>query len=315
MHCTTTEFVLQAVAKPRNSARLYYASGLVIDSEIEFPEFWPLSPDGRVADVRLRIGDVPEHLPDGRVVDDSCQSAGGDVLLSNGDVRILIRDGREIIMATGARPAFARAVLLADPLATLFQQRGLLPLHASVIEVDGKAVAFAAPAGSGKSTLLASLHGRGHGMLCDDLCIVEKAAGRFVVHASFPVLKLRGDAIGAAGKGVEKQADDVPGTGKYFFKVTNGFEPRSLPLAAIYFLEWSRATSPPTIRELPRFEAFKALAASTFYGALLPRMGEEDPLMTASAALTRSVAMFSFARPRDFDRIEESVALLELHLA
>ncbi|MCH7554884.1 MAG: TetR family transcriptional regulator, partial [Proteobacteria bacterium] len=182
-----------------------------------------------------------------------------------------------------------------------FLQRGLLPLHASVIEVDGKAVAFAAPSGSGKSTLLACLHGRGHGMLCDDLCIVEEAAGRFVVHASFPVLKLRGDAIAAAGKGIEKQADDVPGTGKYFFKVTNGFEPRSLPLAAIYFLEWSRATSPPTIRELPRFEAFKALAASIFYGALLPRMGEEDPLMTASAALTRSVGTFSFARPREFD--------------
>ena len=305
---------MAGAARSRLALRSYYVSSLVFDSEIEVPEFWPVGPGEREPDVRLRVGDVPASLPDAEAVDDTCQRAGDDVLLTYGEVRFLIRGGREIVMAPGPTLPYARAVLLADPLAILFQQRGLLPIHASAIEVAGKSVAFAAPAGSGKSTLLACLHGRGYTMLCDDLCIVETVRGRFVAHASFPILKLRDDAVAMVGGRVRNRAEALPGPNKHFFRVTEGFGPRSPPLSAIYFLRWSRRRAAPAIRKLRRFDAFKALAHSIFYGALLPRVGSDDPLMTASADLVRSVGTFAFARPRDLDRIDESVELLERHL-
>lgn len=236
----------------RSSPRFYRVSGLIIGSEIDIPELGPVACDGGEPDARLRLGDVPTELPGAHDEEDGCQWSGGDVLLTYGDTRFLVRDGREIIVEPGARDGFARVVLLANPLSVLFQQRGLLPVHASAVMVAGKAVAFAAPTGGGKSTLLAWLLDRGFTMMSDDLCIVEQSEAGFAVRPSFPVVKLRGDVVARAGKWLVRHGEALPAPNKHLFTMSDGFTPDPAPLAAIYFLRWSPDGSAPAIRRLTR---------------------------------------------------------------
>jgi hypothetical protein len=49
-----------------------------------------------------------------------------------------------------------------------------LALHASVVDVDGRAVAFLGASRQGKSTLAAALARRGHTLLSDDCCAAER---------------------------------------------------------------------------------------------------------------------------------------------
>ena len=70
-----------------------------------------------------------------------------------------------------------------------------LALHASVVNVDGRAVAFLGASGQGKSTLAASLARRGHTVLSDDCCILCRTATGFDVSPTYPGLRLFPESI------------------------------------------------------------------------------------------------------------------------
>jgi hypothetical protein len=91
--------------------------------------------------------------------------------------------------------------LLGSAFGFLCHQRGVLPLHASCLEIDGRAVAFAGPSGTGKSTLAASLMARGHRLIADDITVVDLVAdgGPPMVLPSFPRMKLWRDSLDALG--------------------------------------------------------------------------------------------------------------------
>lgn len=69
---------------------------------------------------------------------------------------------------------------------------GLLPMHASAVEVDGRAYLLAGRAGAGKSTLTAELLGNGARLIGDDLSVLTPpAAGRgFEVLRGRPAMRL-----------------------------------------------------------------------------------------------------------------------------
>lgn len=69
--------------------------------------------------------------------------------------------------------------------------RGLLPLHASSIVVDGKAWLIAGKGGAGKSTLTADLLAMGSCFLADDLTVLAvKEAGQIVAFRGRPSIRL-----------------------------------------------------------------------------------------------------------------------------
>lgn len=64
--------------------------------------------------------------------------------------------------------------------------RGLMPMHATAIEIDGKAILLAGKAGAGKSTLAAELIIAGAHLISDDLTVLDQ-------HATYAVpVALRG---------------------------------------------------------------------------------------------------------------------------
>jgi hypothetical protein len=82
------------------------------------------------------------------------------------------------------------AHLLSTVLAFWLQRGGILPLHASSVAVDGRAVAFLAQAQAGKSTLAAAFVQDGCPLLADDFLPVERCGDAFVGRPGHPQLRM-----------------------------------------------------------------------------------------------------------------------------
>src|SRR5215213_168075 len=148
----------------------YTVFGLRVRSALELPELFQAKGEGE-PDVRIETGsiDAPESAP-------GLSARDGGLLLTVADAgRFLISQGRTIRVEAlnGVDPRNVRLFLLGSAFGALLHQRGLLPLHANAIEVDGTAVAFMGASGAGKSTLAAWFHDRGYRIIADDVCVVR----------------------------------------------------------------------------------------------------------------------------------------------
>jgi hypothetical protein len=81
------------------------------------------------------------------------------------------------------------------PSALCFTRRGDLALHASGVEVDGRALLFVAPGRFGKTTLAAACVAAGHRLLTEDLACVRLWPQPSVLPGP-PLLRLRPDVRG-----------------------------------------------------------------------------------------------------------------------
>jgi hypothetical protein len=183
----------------------YRLCALKIESDVDLPELAPW--DGLVdsaADVAIRLGEVPSRLAAPDHVAPIFQTRGHAeyLLILPGSGRVLVRRGAEVTvdLEPGANATDARAIITTSILAVLWHQRGLLPLHASVVATRGRALALAGPAASGKSTLAALLSAKGLGIVTDDVCVVDAwADGNVTVLPVSPHLRLWRDALDYLG--------------------------------------------------------------------------------------------------------------------
>ena len=94
-----------------------------------------------------------------------------------------------------------RLFLLGSAFGVLLHQRGLLPLHANAIEIDGRAVAFMGPSGAGKSTLAAWFHDRAFRVIADNVCAISRnSEGRRQAAPGLPRLRLWAEALELMGR-------------------------------------------------------------------------------------------------------------------
>ena len=171
----------------------YSGFGLTFDSEWPCPVF---APGAGPADVRIRVGPVPEGLERPVVRGVMFEAEANRILLNvRGTARFLIEDGREITVepAHGVAEESVR-VFLTPALGVLLLQRGAFVLHAAACASPRGAVLLAGSSGRGKSTLLAALLARGHRMLADDVSAIGlDAAGHPIAHPAFSRLGLLAD--------------------------------------------------------------------------------------------------------------------------
>lgn len=97
-----------------------------------------------------------------------------------------------------ADPAFVAVVVAGLVVSFLLNMAGDAVLHASAVEVDGRAVAFAGVSGSGKSTIAALLCGAGARLVTDDVLRLGEADGPACVGGA-PQIRLRSGAEWALG--------------------------------------------------------------------------------------------------------------------
>ena len=287
-------------------ATRYRLFGLDIDSEIPLDEL-ERADAPEIGDVRIVRG------ADGPVTGDPGIRAAGEALIFTVPAlaRYTVTGGARIAVeqAPGASARNVRLFLLGSAFGMLLHQRGLLPLHANAVEIDGRAVAFCGPSGSGKSTLAAWFHDSGHRILADDVCVIRFAGGVAMAQAGLPRLRLWGDAL---SKGGRDAADFVPSfddMDKYDVP-TREVRSDALPLGAVYRLGREAAGG---LQRLSGAVAVEALVANIYRGEYLRLAGGGDRHFRDCVALARAVPVFAAGRAWGFDRFDEEASLLEAH--
>ncbi|MEA3003034.1 MAG: hypothetical protein QOH81_1822 [Sphingomonadales bacterium] len=291
---------------------LYAVFGLRIRSEIALPELPAAATEG-APHVEIRFGgtEAPDEGPAGYSVSDA------GTLLRIADVgRFLIRDGREILVepAPDASARNLRLFLLGSALGALLHQRGLLPLHANAIELDGRAVAFSGHSGAGKSTIAAWFHDRGHRILSDDVCVIGfDEAGRALAYPGIPRLRLWREALEASGRTAGEYDRSFDAMDKYDVP-SERRSPAPLPLAAIYLLRQAEeGTGAASIERLQGVDSVETLISNTYRGAYLKTIGRTGEHLAACLRIARMVPVFRAARLWGFDRFEEQALRLDAH--
>lgn len=122
----------------------------------------------------------------------SCQDGSAYLRWQNLFEFVVSPDGCSIVgrhMDRATSSSF-ETYLLGHVLSFAMVRRGLEPLHATVVTVDGDAIAFVGDSGFGKSTLAAAFLGAGHQLLTDDLLVVQESSNQVYACQGPPRIKL-----------------------------------------------------------------------------------------------------------------------------
>lgn len=295
------------------STRVYSVFGLTVRSELDLPELFPAEHSGD-PDVEVRIGTLAEP-------------AGAPGLTGKGDMllltipklaRYLIRAGCEIVVDPEAAvpERNVRLYLLGSAFGALLHQRGLLPLHANAVEIDGKAVAFMGESGAGKSTLATWFHDRGFRVIADDVCVVQFGA-EGVVHAcpGLPRVRLGEEVLAASGREASAFPRSYVGDEdfrKYDVSVDANAAREPREVRAAFVLAKGDSFN---VERLSGLDAASAMFDHTYRGAYVSRVEGHGAHWTAAVALLRTVPVYRVSRIWDMARLDGQCELILKFLA
>jgi hypothetical protein len=194
------------------------------------------------------------------------------------------------VWATWSEPltlADTATYLLGPVLGFVMLLRGIVCLHASAIAIGDEAIALLGPAGSGKSTTAAAFAERGYSVLAEDMVTLDDRCDRFLVRPGYPCIRLWPAAVKALYGSETYLPRLTPNWDKCYLELSERFQAKPLPLAAIYHLgERHHDTRAPYVETLDRMEGLMALVANTYATKLMdkPMRAREFDLLTRVVA-------------------------------
>jgi hypothetical protein len=167
------------------------------------------------------------------------------------------------IMCDAAVPEIDRDSLFVGPImGAILRLRGTLVLHASAVEVDGRAVAFVGQKTSGKSTHAAAFMRRGHRVLADDMAALVQDDAGFRVESGYSRIRVRPGTAELIATDYETRLDPVYSfLHSFYAPLADAFHAGSLPLAAFYLLERGDSVR---VRPLQPLQSLPLLGQNTF---------------------------------------------------
>jgi hypothetical protein len=284
---------------------------------------------GTEVDVEIRLKEKPCSLP---IFSDSStifytspyKNAEGNPILRVGDLDknyliffysdglrfAVARDGREVI---GDWPddfslEDAATFLVGPVLGFVLRLRGIVPLHASCVAVDGRAIALLGAPGAGKSTTAAAFARLGYPIVSEDVVALDERDNSFWVQPGYPRINLWPASVEALFGAEDALPVVTPTWGKRYLAVDqNGlqFQRQPLQLSAIYFLsERDSDKRNPAIKPLEGMAALMTLVPNTYVNYVLDdamRSREFDVL----GRLVSTVPLLSVRASSDSAHLEE----------
>ena len=270
---------------PAKTYLLHYGPFL-LDSELDLPELRNFAGSARIP-VSLRLGGVPAGLEDGVVQGAQRSFTSREFLLEvPGTGRFYAADGANVRVepVPGVPTSDLTIYLLGSVFGALCHQNGLLPLHASAVEVRGEVTAFLGDSGAGKSSLVALLGERGYRIFADDICLLEPVDGGLAASPLAGWLKLWRESFVQIG--VEPEAGNRTFSSDdkyrmYLAPVSAG----PLPVKQFYFLvRAAEGESGARLEPLTTVEAISRLLA-TIYPGYVPEDVDEEKRLFQQCAL------------------------------
>ena len=291
----------------------YKLCGWCIHSDFELPELSPWLGKEQPVEVTIRLGTITlENIPALSSHAHSVQEQGD--LFQVADVaRYWITGGKDILIepCMTADPSAIRLFLLGTAFGLLCHQRGLVPLHASCVMIDGGAVAFAGPSGIGKSTLAAALARHGYPVVSDDVCVIDSfSSGLPRVLPFAPRLKLIRDSLSAMGFSLD-QAEAMGYESEKLDVISRvSVQSAPLPLSAVYHLGVDAQATGQCIKQLHGAAALALLNRNIYRINAAHRMGKQRILFESTARIARQVPNYSLTRSFSFSGLEEFIRCL-----
>lgn len=187
--------------------------------------------------------------------------------------------------------------------------RGMIPLHACAVEIDGRAVLIAGTTGAGKSSLMAGLLARGAALVSDDLTAVAIRGGVAEVLPGRITIRL-GDAVAAWTEGECHSLPSPATRGKHVIRPAARTSAERLPFAALLVLGEAPGALPPAARAL-------AFARHLFRPAWLAALPGHRERQQALLTLAAQVPVIGFpaleqrGKAAHFERAGRAKALVE----
>lgn len=277
----------------------YRVYGVGIDSTTIIPGLEHCSPGAERFSLRFETGTQPEwaqlgtalpgrirpHLSEDATTDNPsfvCTEHGNGQCynLAYADGTRFVVDGTaERVWGTYRHPQTNEDLatyFLGPVMGFLLRRRHVTCLHASGVELHGKAVVFSGDAGNGKSTTAAALALRGVAVIGEDIIPLEVTDGRYWAVPGYPRVCLWPDAV-AKLVGHEEALPRLTPTWEKRFLPLDGvrarFAEQRKPLGLIYlFGERSAEADAPRIEEVRQREALLELVQKTYMNWVLDRV-------------------------------------------
>lgn len=285
----------------------YTAYNLGISSEIELPNFPAAEGNG---DLSIRW-DPSVTIAATAASPIAIRVARSEASLSFHEMgHFTVRRGSELAVS----PVFhggidaIRLFLSGILMGTVLYQRGHLVLHASCVNIAGKAFAFMGPVAAGKSSLAAALYARGHSVVADDNTAIAWHGEHPWVLPAFPHLKVSPEMACALGYDDADLRVLHPLESKRGLTAASGFPSTELPLQCIYLLTVDTETG---IAPLPQKEVLIHLIAQS----MPTRLSQPDTPehFLACARLAGQVPAFLLRRTQALAGAGELARTVERH--
>ena len=299
-------------------AFFYRVYGLSVKSDIELPEL-PACPQDAPIDLRIRFGDVPEHLDDVQHRSSWFEANAQACLITIAHVcRLYIRDGREITIdrrtrrdGRPVRAADLRLYLLGSGMGAALHQRRWLPLHVGAVRGGNGVWAFTGPSGAGKSTLTATLHLRyGLPLVSDDVLALRMEQRRPLVFPGPRKLKLWQDAAEHLTCDPDALVQDLSGTPKFQLYLDDGeanAEPGPEPLRALVLLDSSPEPVAPSLERLFGGAAFDVCLTALYRPYMADWYRPRQEVMADLLKLCSSIEIYRFRRHWSLQAMDEQL--------
>jgi hypothetical protein len=196
--------------------------------------------------------------------------------LADGSVYVCVPDYCEfVVSADGTAIAcglidessaeWFRAYLVGIALSFALIKQGCEPLHATVVVLDGKGVAFLGESGWGKSTLAASFVQAGYRVLTDDLLLIRDIEGALHGFPGPPRVKLFPATVRQLQPDKAFDEAGVPDSEKVILPLgRHEVHASPVPMDGFFVLDEPADGSGVSIRPLSRAESLVTLVGATF---------------------------------------------------
>lgn len=291
----------------------YWAYGLEIKSELEFPEMFPYKISK--VDVEIKFGPVEEQLNGPRVlVNEKFTLSNNEYLIHLPICSFHIKEGRTITLQLkeNADLPSVRLFLLTNAMAAILHQRKKVALHAGAIQTHNGLVVICGESSAGKSTTVCALHQKGHKVFVDDVLVLESNEDKIMGIAAYPTLKLWDDSIEKLMLGAISDEQKIRDTiNKYRVSFQDDFTTKPVPIYKIFYLCKHENRSGVELCIKEGVEAFKILYSQLYRTSLINNEIIKEKQFERLNKLLNQAKLTEIIRPAIGNSIENVVQLIE----
>lgn len=259
-------------------------------------------------EMAVRFGQVPDTIPDAFYVEDDVLLISNEafVFRTMGGVRFHYRRGEGITVDLTQDQAEEsdsdfELFLWGTVFGAVAWLNGLVPLHASAVDVGGRIVAFTADSGGGKSTLSASLAALGLPHVCDDTLVVSIEGGEVTALADEKSLKLWGDALSLLGIDADRP---IPAYEGKFYASAPQKAVGKLPFTDLIFLERGESV---TLTPITGVEKLTILPSALYRGFVHLARGDRAAHERMLLGVCSQVRFWRLERPFNPEKFADSI--------